>query len=58
MPLPTAEELRDLESQLSKGGMDAHELEKAKKKLEQEKEELMQSLEVYTHTIIIGMYNL
>ena len=43
--LPT-EEVSDLESQLSKGGLSAHELEKAKKKLEQEKEELAQSLEV------------
>ena len=43
--LPT-EEVSDLESQLSKGGLSAHELEKAKKRLEQEKEELAQSLEV------------
>ena len=39
-------ELSDLEKQLNEGGLNAHELEKAKKKLEQEKEELTQSVEV------------
>lgn len=43
-----AGELRDLEKQLNEGGLSAHELEKAKKRLEQEKEELAQSLEVHT----------
>ena len=38
-------ELSDLEKQLSEGGSSVHELEKAKKRLEQEKEELSQSLE-------------
>ena len=38
-------ELSDLEKQLNEGGLSAHELEKAKKRLEQEKEELTQSLE-------------
>ena len=41
-------ELRDLEKQLNEGGLSTHELEKAKKRLEQEKEELAQSLEVDT----------
>ena len=41
-------ELSDLEKQLNEGGLSAHELEKAKKRLEQEKEELTQSLEVRT----------
>jgi len=45
-PLPNPGEVSDLESQLSKGGLSVHELEKAKKRLEQEKEELTQSLEV------------
>ena len=38
-------EIGDLEKQLSQGGSSVHELEKAKRKLEQEKEELTQSLE-------------
>ena len=37
--------MKDLENQLSEGGVSAHELEKMKKKLEQEKEELTESLE-------------
>ena len=43
--LPHAEEVSDLEKQLSEGGVSVHELEKLKKKLEQEKEELTESLE-------------
>ena len=39
-------DLSDLEKQLNEGGVSAHELEKAKKKLEQELEEVRQSLEV------------
>jgi len=38
--------MKDLEKQLSEGGLSAHDLEKAKKKLEMEKEELNQALEV------------
>ena len=45
-PLFPAEELSDLEKQLNEGGMSVHELEKAKKKLEGEKEELVTALEV------------
>lgn len=41
-----AEELNDLQKQLDDGGLNAHELEKSKKKLEGEKEELMTALEV------------
>lgn len=37
--------MKDLENQLSEGGVSVHELEKMKKKLEQEKEELTESLE-------------
>lgn len=44
--LKTPGELNDLEKQLNEGGLNAHELEKAKKRLEQEKEELTQSVEV------------
>lgn len=44
--LPPPEEIHDLENQLSKGGLSAHELEKAKKKLELDKVELTESLEV------------
>lgn len=40
------EELSDLEKQLSEGGLNVHELEKSKKKLEGEKEELTNALEV------------
>ena len=40
------EEMKDLEKQLSEGGLSAHDLEKAKKKLEMEKEELNAALEV------------
>ena len=39
-------ELSDLEKQLTEGGASAHELEKAKKRLEGEMEELRMSLEV------------
>lgn len=39
-------DLSDLEKQLNQGGVSAHELEKTKKKLEQELEEVRQSLEV------------
>ena len=39
-------ELSDAEKQLSDGGSSAHELDKAKKKLETEKEELVTALEV------------
>ena len=42
----TIGELSDLEKQLSEGGVSTHELEKAKKKLELETEELRMSLEV------------
>ena len=38
--------MKDLEKQLSEGGLSAHDLEKAKKKLEMEKEELNAALEV------------
>ena len=38
--------MKDLEKQLSEGGMSAHDLEKTKKKLEMEKEELNAALEV------------
>ena len=41
----TPGEISDLEKQLSEGGSSVHDLEKAKRKLEQEKEELTQSLE-------------
>ena len=41
-----AEEVQDLENQLSEGGHSVHDLEKAKKKLEQEKEEITLALEV------------
>ena len=41
-----SDELSDLEKQLSEGGSSVHELEKAKKKLEGEKEELATALEV------------
>ena len=44
--------MKDLEKQLSEGGLSAHDLEKAKKKLEMEKEELNAALEVqikYNH---------
>ena len=44
-PPLSAEEVKDLENQLSEGGVSVHELEKMKKKLEQEKEELTESLE-------------
>lgn len=44
-------ELSDLEKQLNEGGLSAHELEKAKKRLEQEKEELTQSLEARTEYV-------
>ena len=44
LPLCT-EEVKDLENQLSEGGVSVHELEKLRKKLEQEKEELTESLE-------------
>lgn len=40
------DELTDAEKQLSEGGASAHELDKAKKKLEAEKEELVTALEV------------
>jgi myosin protein heavy chain/myosin heavy chain 6/7 len=42
----TLDELGDLEKQLSEGGLSVHELEKSKKKLEAEKEELANALEV------------
>ena len=47
LPPPSlcTEEVKDLENQLSEGGVSVHELEKMKKKLEQEKEELTESLE-------------
>ena len=41
-----SDELSDLEKQLSEGGMSVHELEKSKKKLEGEKDELTNALEV------------
>ena len=44
------EEMKDLEKQLSEGGLSAHDLEKAKKKLEMEKEELNAALEVQIST--------
>ena len=49
-------ELSDLEKQLNEGGLSAHELEKAKKRLEQEKEELTQSYEVTIFSIVRGNY--
>ena len=49
--------MKDLEKQLSEGGLSAHDLEKAKKKLEMEKEELNQALEVRKMvTIIYSIY--
>lgn len=42
--------MKDLEKQLSEGGLSAHDLEKAKKKLEMEKEELNAALEVQEAT--------
>lgn len=42
--------MKDLEKQLSEGGLSAHDLEKAKKKLEMEKEELNAALEVCTES--------
>lgn len=45
-PFFLAEELGDLEKQMSEGGLSVHELEKSKKKLEGEKEELANALEV------------
>ena len=49
--------MKDLEKQLSEGGLSAHDLEKAKKKLEMEKEELNQALEVREMlTIIYSIY--
>lgn len=39
--------MKDLEKQLSEGGLSAHDLEKSKKKLEMEKEELNAALEVW-----------
>ena len=47
-------ELSDLEKQLNEGGLSAHEMEKAKKRVEQEKEELAQSLEVSSIFSIAG----
>ncbi len=44
----STEELSDLEKQLNEGGLSVHELEKSKKKLEGEKEELANALEVRT----------
>lgn len=43
---PQTEELSDLEKQLNEGGLSVHELEKAKKRLEAEKEELANAIEV------------
>jgi len=45
----SSDELTDSEKQLSEGGASAHELDKAKKKLEAEKEELATALEVQTN---------
>ena len=52
----TLGELSDLEKQLNEGGLNAHELEKAKKKLEQEKEELTQSIEVMNDSLSRSVY--
>ena len=52
----TLGELSDLEKQLNEGGLSAHELEKAKKRLEQEKEELTQSVEVMNASLSHSVY--
>jgi len=48
--------MKDLEKQLSEGGLSAHDLEKAKKKLEMEKEELNAALEVCIEGTRLCMY--
>ena len=46
IPSFSSDELSDLEKQLNEGGLSVHELEKAKNKLEADKEELTIALEV------------
>ena len=51
--LHSTDELSDLEKQLTEGGANVHDLEKAKKKLQQELEELNLMMEV-SHSCDIG----
>lgn len=45
MSVPETEEISDLTEQLGEGGKSIHELEKARKQLEQEKAEIQTALE-------------
>ena len=43
--------MKDLEKQLSEGGMSAHEMEKSRRKLEAENADLMQQLQVRIYVV-------